>query len=192
VNAESRHQVTLLLKDWRRGDRAALEKLMPLVYAELRRRAHWYMLNEKPGQSLQTTGLVHEAYLRLIDAGRVDWRDRAHFFAISANLMRRVLVEAARARGARKRGGRLRKVEFDEAVMGSPGRSPDLAELDDALTALAEMDPREARVVELRFFGGLSVQETAEVLGVAERTVMRDWDHARVWLLRQLERRKQA
>jgi RNA polymerase sigma-70 factor (ECF subfamily) len=192
VDTDSRHQITLLLKNWRCGDSAALEKLMPLVYGELRRRAHWYMLRERPGQTLETAGLVNEAYLRLIDAGQVDWRDRAHFFAISANLMRRVLVEAARTHGTRKRGAEVRKVEFQEGVIGSAGRSPDLAALDDALTTLAEIDPREAKVVELRFFGGLSVPETAEVLGVAERTVMRDWNHARVWLLHQLDRREQT
>jgi len=188
MEADSRHQITLLLKDWRGGDDAALERLMPLVYAELRRRAHWYMLRERPGQTLQTTGLVNEAYLKLIDAGAVDWRDRAHFFAIAANLMRRVLVEAARTRGARKRGGEVRRIEFKEPVIGSSGRSADLVALDDALTALAEIDPREARVMELRYFGGLSVAETAVVLGVVERTVMRDWEHAKVWLARELKR----
>jgi RNA polymerase sigma factor (TIGR02999 family) len=192
VDTESRHQITVLLKDWRRGDSAALDRLMPLVYDELRRRAHRYMVRERPGRTLQTTGLVNEAYLRLIDAGQVDWKDRAHFFAISANLMRRILVEAARTRGSRKRGGELRKVEFNDAVIGSVGRDTDLAALDDALTALAEIDPREAKVVELRFFGGLSVAETAEVLGVAERTVMRDWNHARVWLLQALDRQEQT
>jgi len=192
MDAESRHEITVMLKNWRRGDRAALDQLIPLVYRELRRRAHWYMLCEQPGRTLQTTGLVHEAYLRLIDAGQVDWKDRAHFFAISANLMRRVLVEAARSRGARKRGGDGMTIEFDEAVIGSPGRSADLAAIDDALKELAEIDPREAKIVELRFFGGLSVTETAEVLGVAERTVMRDWSHARMWLLRALDRRERA
>ncbi len=192
MNAESRHRITVLLKDWRRGDEAALDRLMPLVYGELRRRAHWYMLRERPGQTLQTTAMVNEAYLRLIDAAKVDWKDRAHFFAISANLMRRVLVEAARTRAARKRGGEVRKLEFNEAVMGTSGHSAELVALDDALTALAEIDPRESRVMELRFLGGLSVAETAEVLGVGERTVLRDWNHARVWLLQQLDRREQT
>jgi len=192
VDSESRDQITVLLKNWRRGDIGALDRLMPLVYDELRRRAHRYMVRERPGHTLQTTGLVNEAYLRLIDAGQVDWKDRAHFFAISANLMRRILVEAARARGSRKRGGEFQKVELNEAVIGSIGRTDDLAALDDALTALAKIDPREAKVVELRFFGGLSVADTAEALGVAERTVMRDWNHARVWLLQALDRQEQT
>ena len=192
MDSGSRHQITVLLKDWRRGNSDALDRLMPLVYDELRRRAHRYMARERPDHTLQTTGLVNEAYLRLIDAGRVDWKDRAHFFAISANLMRRILVEAARARGSQRRGGELRKVEFNEAVIGSIARTDDLAALDDALTALSKIDPREAKVVELRFFGGLSVADTAEVLGVAERTVMRDWNHARVWLLQALDRREQT
>jgi RNA polymerase sigma factor (TIGR02999 family) len=157
VDADSRHQITLLLKDWRRGDSAALEQLMPLVYGELHRRAHWHMLRERPGQTLQSTALANEAYLRLIDASKVDWKDRAHFFAISATLMRRVLVEAARTRGTCKRGAAVRKVEFQEGIMGSAGPSPDLAALDDALTTLAEIDPRETKIVELRFFGGMSV-----------------------------------
>jgi len=192
MDSGSRHQITVLLKDWRRGNSDALDRLMPLVYDELRRRAHRYMARERPDHTLQTTGLVNEAYIRLIDAGRVDWKDRAHFFAISANLMRRILVEAARARGSQRRGGELRKVEFNEAVIGSIARTDDLAALDDALTALSKIDPREAKVVELRFFGGLSVADTAEVLGVAERTVMRDWNHARVWLLQALDRREHA
>lgn len=191
MDEESRHQITVLLKGWRSGDSAALDRLIPLVYDELRRRAHRYMMRERPGHTLQTTGLVNEAYLRLIDAGQVDWKDRAHFFALSANLMRRILVEAARSRGRLKRGAEFPKLELNEAVIGSVRRDADLAALDDALTALSEIDPREAKVVELRFFGGLSVAETAEALGVAERTVMRDWDHARVWLLKALDRRGQ-
>jgi RNA polymerase sigma factor (TIGR02999 family) len=182
------HEVTLLLQDWCRGDRTALDKLMPLVYDELRRLAHRYMVREHVGHTLQTTALVNEAYLRLIDAGQVEWKDRAHFFAISANLMRRILVEFARSRGSRKRGGDVCKVELDEAFIPSPGRDTDLVALDDALNALAEIDSREAKVVELRFFGGLSVDETAEVLGISDKTVMREWNLAKVWLLQELKR----
>jgi len=188
VSGSSLHQVTALLQDWRRGNHAALDRLTPLVYGELRRLAHSYMLRERPGHPLQTTALVHEAYLRLIDAGNVDWRDRAHFFGISARLMRQVLVEFARSRGARKRGGDARQVEFDEAATAAVGRDADLVALDDALTALAAIDPREAQVVELRFFGGLSVEESAEVLGVSRNTVLRDWNHAKAWLLHELDR----
>ena len=188
MSGSSLHQVTALLQDWRRGNHAALDRLTPLVYGELRRLAHSYMLRERPGHPLQTTALVHEAYLRLIDAGNVDWRDRAHFFGISARLMRQVLVEFARSRGARKRGGDARQVEFDEAATAAVGRDADLVALDDALTALAAIDPREAQVVELRFFGGLSVEESAEVLGVSRNTVLRDWNHAKAWLLHELDR----
>ncbi len=188
MGSSSLHQVTALLRNWRRGNESALDQLTPLVYRELRRLAHSYMLREKPGHTLQTTALVHEAYLRLIDAGNVDWRDRAHFFGISARLMRQVLVEFARSRGARKRGGDARQVEFDDAAVAAIGRDADLVAVDDALATLAEIDAREAQVVELRFFGGLSVEECAEVLGVSRNTVLRDWNHARAWLLHELDR----
>ncbi len=188
MNCDSHHQVTALLRDWRRGNQAALDELTPLVYSELRRLAHSYMTREHPGHTLQTTALVHEAYLRLIDAGNVDWRDRAHFFGISARLMRQILVEFGRSRGSRKRGGDARQVEFDDAVVASIGRDANLVALDDALTALAAVDAREAQVVELRFFGGLSVEESAEVLGVSRNTVLRDWNHAKAWLLHELDR----
>jgi RNA polymerase sigma factor (TIGR02999 family) len=161
---------------------------MPLVYDELRRLAHHYMARERGGHTLQTTALVNEAYLRLIDAGQVEWKDRAHFFAISANVMRRILVEIARSRGSRKRGGDVTKVELEDAILPASERTTDLVALDDALKALSVIDPREAKVVELRFFGGLSVGETAEVLGVSEKTVMREWNLAKVWLLRELKR----
>jgi len=182
------HEVTLLLREWCRGDHSALDKLMPLVYDELRRLAHHYMARERGGHTLQTTALVNEAYLRLIDAGQVEWKDRAHFFAISANVMRRILVEIARSRGSRKRGGDVTKVELEDAILPASERTTDLVALDDALKALSVIDPREAKVVELRFFGGLSVGETAEVLGVSEKTVMREWNLAKVWLLRELKR----
>jgi len=181
------HEVTRLLRDWCRGDHAALDKLMPLVYDELRRLAHHYMARERGGHTLQTTALVNEAYIRLIDAGQVEWKDRAHFFAISANVMRRILVEIARSRGSRKRGGDVCKVELEDAIVPAAERDTDLVALDDALNALSVIDPREAKVVELRFFGGLSVEETAEVLGVSEKTVMREWNLAKVWLLRELK-----
>jgi RNA polymerase sigma factor (TIGR02999 family) len=140
------------------------------------------MVRERPGHTLQTSALVNEAYLRLIDASRIEWQDRAHFFAVSANVMRRILVEFARSRGSRKRGGDAVKLELDEGAVPSPGRDAVLIALDDALKALEKIDPREAKVVELRFFGGLSEKETAEVLGITDRTVRHDWSHAKVWL----------
>jgi RNA polymerase sigma factor (TIGR02999 family) len=146
------------------------------------------MVRERPGHTLQTTALVNEAYLRLIDADRVEWKDRVHFFAISANVMRRILVEFARARSSQKRGGGAVKVDFDEAFSTSPGRDEVLIALDEALDELAQVDPREAKVVELRFFGGLSEKETAEVVGVTDRTVRQDWNHAKAWLTDELKR----
>jgi RNA polymerase sigma factor (TIGR02999 family) len=150
--------------------------------------AHIYMVRERPGHTLQTSALVNEAYLRLIDASQVEWQDRAHFFAISAKVMRRILVEFARSRRSGRRGGDAIQVEFQEGFIPPAHKSADLIALDDALTALEEIDPREAKVVELRFFGGLSVEETAEVLKVSGRTVMREWDHAKLWLLKELQR----
>ena len=184
----SAHEVTLLLRDWCRGDRAALDKLIPLVQWELHRLAHKYMVRERPDHILQTSALVNEAYLRLIDADHVDWQDRVHFFAISANLMRQVLVHFARRGDARKRGGSARKIPLEEGVLSPLERDADLIALDDALGALAEIDPREAKVVELRFFGGLSEKEVAEVIGISEKTVRRDWNHAKVWLLEEMQR----
>jgi len=187
VTGHSSHDVTQLLQNWCRGDQAALDKLVPLVYDELHRLAHIYMVRERPDHTLQTSALVNEAYLRLINADRVQWQDRTHFFAISANVMRRILVQFARSRGSRKRGGGA-QVEFDEALVPSPERDADLIALDEALTALAAIDPREAKVVELRFFGGMSVEETAEVLQLSGMTVKRDWNHAKAWLLQELKR----
>ena len=183
----SPREVTLLLQKWCSGDPEALEKLVPLVYDELRRLARIYMARERSGHVLQTSALVHEAYLRLIDANQVQWKDRVHFFAVSANVMRRILVQFARSRNARKRGGEALRVDLDEAMVPSPGRDAVLVALDDALTALAEIDPREAKVVELRFFGGLTEIETAEVLGVSDRTVRQDWNHAKAWLMGELK-----
>ena len=192
MEGQSPREVTQLLRAWCRGDEAALDRLVPLVHDELHRLAHRYMLRERAGHTLQTTALVNEAYLRLVDAGNVDWQNRAHFFAISASLMRRILVDFARSRGYQKRGGNALKIEFDDGRIPSSRRGAELIALDDALTALAQFDPREARVVELRFFGGLSEEETAEVLGVSSRTVKRDWALAKAWLARELKRGGEA
>jgi len=186
VTRQSPQEVTQLLHAWCRGDKEALDKLMPLVYDELHRLAHRYMLREKAGHVLQTTALVNEAYLQLIDASQVKWQDRAHFFAISANLMRQILVHFARARDSQKRGGNYRQVSLDEAAVFRPEPGADLIQLDEALAALAEIDPRKAKVVELRFFGGLSLEEAAEVLKVSADTVWRDWDLAKTWLYREM------
>jgi RNA polymerase sigma factor (TIGR02999 family) len=182
-------ETTQLLRAWANGDQAALEQLTPRVYEELRRIAGHFMQNERPGRTLQTTALVHEAYLRLIDINNVDWQHRAHFFAVSATMMRRILLDRARKRGAGKRGGKLPQVNLDDVPDLGSGRARELVALDDALNALAKVDPRKARVIELRFFGGLSVEETAEVLKVSPDTIMRDWRLARVWLLAEISRR---
>lgn len=180
------NEVTSLLLAWSQGEQSALARLIPLVYAQLRQLAHRYMDRERPGHTLQTTALVNEAYLRLIDSSRVEWQDRAHFFAISAQLMRRILVDSARSRRYLKRGGKARQVSFDEALKISEEESPDLVALDEALTSLGSMDARKGKVVELRFFGGLTVEESAKVLKVSPETVMRDWKLAKAWLLRAL------
>lgn len=186
---EPAQDVTALLHQWRQGDQTALDRLIPMVYGELRRLAHMYMAHEKPDHTLRTTALVNEAYLRLAGLKRMQWQDRVHFFAVSATVMRRVLVEFARSRRSRKRGGDVREVELDEAAIAPIKPDADLVALDDALTALAAIDPREAKVVELRFFGGLTVDETAEVLGISDKTVMREWEMARVWLLHEVKHR---
>lgn len=183
-------EVTELLQAWSEGDESALKKLTPFVYKELHRLAHRYMCRERTDHTLQTTALVNEAYLRLVRTSRVQWRDRTHFFAVSAQVMRRILVDMARARGYGKRGGGVRPVSLDDTafVVACPEKDADLVALDDALTALSAIDARKSHVVELRFFGGLSVEETAGVLRVSPDTVMRDWSFAKVWLLRELER----
>ncbi|MFN0120564.1 MAG: sigma-70 family RNA polymerase sigma factor [Blastocatellia bacterium] len=186
MNMPSSYEVTELLLAWNRGDDAALQRLMPLVYDELRRLAHHYMGGERHGHVLQTTALVNEAYLRLIDASRVQWQNRAHFFAVSAQLMRRVLVDFARNRNFQKRGGGAIQVSLDDIMIGTTERSGDLVALDDALNALAQTDDRAGKVVELRFFGGLSIEETAEVLNISPETVKRDWSYAKAWLLREI------
>ena len=180
--AIGQRDVTEWLQAWSDGDRSALDKLVPVVHAELHRIAHHYMNLEPKDHVLQTTALVNEAYMRLIGADKVDWHDRAHFYAIAAHLMRRILVDFARSRGCWKRGGDRKGVLLDEALLVSPAADPDLVKLDDALKALAEFDPRKAKVVELRFFGGLDLDETAEVLKVSRDTVKRDWRLARAWM----------
>jgi len=179
-------QVTGLLIAWGQGDESAFEQLVPLVHAELRRLAHRAMGRERAGHTLQTTALVNEAYMRLIDVSRVKWQDRAHFFAMSARLMRRILVDHARSRQTQKRGGDTRKISIEESLVVSPERGEDLVALDDALQALAAVDARKCQVVEMRYFGGLTVEESAEALHVSVETVMRDWKLAKVWLLREL------
>jgi RNA polymerase sigma factor (TIGR02999 family) len=186
----SPQQVTELLLAWSQGDETALEKLIPLVHGELRRLAKRYMARERAGHTLQTTALINEAYLRLINSKNVRWQNRAHFFAVSAQLMRRILVDFARSRNYQKRGGGALQVTLAEALDKSDERGADLIALDDALSALADVDPRKCQVVELRFFAGLSVDETAEVLKVSPDTVMRDWKMAKVWLLREMSGEK--
>ncbi len=182
----SSHEITRLLVAWSDGDQAALEQLTPLVYRELRRLAKGYMRRERPSHILQTTALINEAYLRLIDWKQAHWRNRAHFFGVAAQLMRRILVDFARARHQEKRGGAVCHVSLDEAAAVSAERSAELIALDEALDRLAAIDPRRSRMVELRFFGGLSEDETAEALKVSPRTVRREWSLARAWLHREL------
>lgn len=186
MNGRSAEEVTQLLTAWSGGDQSALDKLIPLVNEELRRLAHRYINGERNGITLQTSALVNEAYLKLVDTTRVQWQNRAHFFAVSAQLMRHILVDNARARQAQKRGGGLVQVSLADAQPLDLQRDPNLVALDEALSTLAEIDPRKARVIELRFFGGLTVDETAEVLEVSPDTVMRDWRLAKSWLLREL------
>src|ERR1700733_1058105 len=182
--------VTQLLKAWGQGDDGALAQLAPLVENELHRLAHKYMRQESPGQTLQTTALVNEVYVRLIDSQQVTWQNRAHFFAVSARMMRRILTDFARARSFQKRSAGMIQVSWDEALAVSPQPDADIVALDGALTQLTLLDPRKAQVVELRFFGGLNVEETAEVLEVSQQTVLRDWKFAKSWLLRALSERK--
>jgi RNA polymerase sigma-70 factor (ECF subfamily) len=186
MGGPSQHEITQLLRAWSEGRERAPERLMPLVYDELHRLAKVYMARERPGHTLQATALVHEAYLRLIDASEANWQDRAHFFAMCAQLMRRILVDWARSHGSLKRGGDKQTVQLEEALVVAPEAEVDLVRLDDALKALESFDARKSRVVELRFFGGLSVEETAAVLKVSVETVMRDWRLAKSWLRREL------
>lgn len=180
--------ITRLLQAWRGGDRAALDRLTPLVYEELRRMAHQQMRQQQPGVTLQATAPVHEAFLRMVDATRASWHDRAHFFASCSQTMRRILVDAARARGAHKRGGGAMQFSLDESIDIAPERDSQVLALDEALEDLAKQDPRAAQIVEMRFFGGLSVEETAAVTQLSPRTVAREWEVARAWLMRELAR----
>ena len=190
--------ITVLLKAWVCGDHTALNRLTPLIYDELRRLARRHMRRERIGNTVQTTALVHEAYLRLADTRSVDWKDRAHFFALSARIMRRILVDAARARASAKRGGDVEHVEhretieLDEIAQNFSEKRVELLALDEALDDLARMDPRKSQVIELRFFGGLSVEEAAEVLKISPQSVMRDWKLAKAWLKREVGREKPA
>jgi RNA polymerase sigma factor (TIGR02999 family) len=181
-------EITLMLKAWGDGDRGALEQLTSIVYDELRRLAHSYLRRENVGHTLQTSALVNEAWVRLIDAEQVNWQNRAHFFGVSAQLMRQILVDFARSRQSLKRGGQVFKITLGEAEDIAVEKETDLVALDDALNALAELDSRQSKVVEMRFFGGLSLEETAEVLKVSPGTVRRDWRMARAWLHRELSR----
>jgi RNA polymerase sigma-70 factor, ECF subfamily len=178
-------EITMLLRAWSEGDQSALERLAPIVYDELHRLAGRYMKRERPGHSLQTTALVDEAYMRLVDYKRMEWQNRAHFFAVSAQVIRRILVEHARRHNL-KRGGGIQHVSLEETAVVGDSRSADLVALDDAMKRLARLDPRKEQVIEMRFFGGLSVEETAEVLKVSPVTVMRDWSTAKAWLYREL------
>lgn len=183
----SRRPLTALLQAWGEGDLAARDQLFPAVYAELHRLADRYMRRERACHTLQTSALVNEVYLRLIDAGQVKWQDRAHFFALAAQMMRRILVDAARRRGYAKHGGGAQQRTLEEGLLAAPEPGLDLVALDDALKALAKLDARKGQVIELRFFGGLSVDETAAVLKVSPQTVLRDWQLAKVWLARELQ-----
>jgi len=186
-DSSSTPNITELLRAWGEGDQSALERLTPLVYGELHRLARCQMSRENKGHTLQATALIHEVYLRLVDFQKVEWQDRAHFFAVCARLMRRILVDFARSRDSLKRGGDSKKLTLEEDLFASSDAPAHLLDLDDALLKLAKVDPRKSSVVELRFFGGLTVKETAEVLKVSPDTVMRDWSLARGWLLHEME-----
>jgi RNA polymerase sigma factor (TIGR02999 family) len=190
VGQNSTHTITKLLHGWEGGDRAALDALVPVVYKELRRLAHCELRKERPGHTLQSAALVHEAYFRLVGRELPQWEGRTHFFAIAAQLMRQILVDYARRRRASKRGSGAYMLELDDALSVAQGKDDvDLVAIDDALNTLAEVDPRQSRVVELRFFAGLSLEETSEAMGIATATVQRDWTAARAWLHREISRR---
>jgi RNA polymerase sigma factor (TIGR02999 family) len=186
MGPSSSRDVTALLQAWGQGDQGALQKLIPLVYEQLHAAAGRYMASERPGQTIQATALIHETYLRLVNIRQIKWQNRAHFFAMCARLMRRILIDFARSRSSKRRGGAMPQVELDETMVVSFQAGEDLLALDDALNRLAQVDARKSRVVELRFFGGLDVKETAEVMKVSVDTVIRDWKFAKVWLLRDL------
>jgi len=186
ASSQTAHEVTRLLRNWGEGDAQASERLMPLVYEELRRLARNYLRRERTDHTLQATALVHEAYLRMVDDGQASWKDRAHFYGVAARVMRRILVEHARAHNAAKRGGLQQKLELDEARALPSNQPVDLIALDGALESLAHAYPRKSEVVELKFFGGLEAKEISEVLQVSEKTVLRDWNFAKLWLCRAL------
>jgi len=186
--AASQHEVTELLQKWRSGDKQALDRLTPLVYDELHRLAHHYISRERPGHTLQTTALVNEAYLRLVEQKNVEWESRAHFFAVSAQVMRHILVDYARQQASAKRGGSWKKIALDSESIVSQARARELVRLDEGLAALNEIHPRRSKVVELRYFGGLNNREASEVLKVSEATIERDWRFARAWLYRELQK----
>lgn len=188
MTTDSPEEVTLLLLAWSDGDQAAFDKLVPLIYEELHRLAHRYISRERPGNTLQTTALAHEAYLRLIDAKSVRWQNRAHFFAVAAQTMRRILVDLARARHSLKCGGGAQQISLDAVLVISPERGADMLALDEALSRLAALNPRQSQVVELRYFGGLTDEEVGEVLKISPRTVRSDWRLAKAWLYRELNR----
>ena len=190
--SSSSDQVTQLLVRWRGGDRQALDALMPLVYEELRRLAHYYLQRERSDHTLQSTALVHEAYMRMLGQKLPDWQNRAHFFGVAARLMRQILVEYARGHHAAKRGGDAYKVTLDEGALVAQKTDLDVILLDDALQDLAKLDEQQSRIVELRFFAGLSIDDTSEVLGISPATVAREWTTARIWLHREISRRAQA
>jgi RNA polymerase sigma factor (TIGR02999 family) len=188
MTTPSSQEVTRLLLAWRDGDQEALERLTPLVYGELRRMAHRYMRRESPDHTLQSSALVNEAFLRLIDCRQIDWQNRAHFFGIAAQMMRQILIDHARSHARAKRGGALRQVSFEETAIVSNERAAELIALDDALTALASFDLNKSRIVELRFFGGLTNEEVGEVMGMSLRTIEREWRKAKAWLRRAISK----
>jgi RNA polymerase sigma factor (TIGR02999 family) len=188
METSSQQEITQLLIEWSNGDKAALDKLMPMVYEELRRMAHYYMSGERDGHTLQTTALIHEVYIRLVNYQNMQGRQRAHFFAVAAQAIRHILIDHARSHDREKRGGGMRKTPLDEAATLSSERSWELVALDDALTSLKAIDPRKSQVVELIYFGGLSNEETAEVLNISPNTVMRDWKTAKAWLRREINK----
>lgn len=181
-----KREITVMLQSWSSGDRSSADQLMPLVYDELRRVAANYARSERPDHTLQPTALVHEAYLRLIDISTVTWQDRAHFFAVASQVMRHILVDHARTKGRDKRGGAAQKLSLDEAISFAPAQDIGLLKLDEALDQLKEQDERQAKIVELKFFGGLTIEETGEVMGISRATVKREWTIAKAWLFRQL------
>lgn len=182
------NEVTKLLNDWSGGDKSALDKLIPLVHAELKQLARRYMKRERVNHTLQTSALINEAYLRLINQKQVQWQNRTHFFAIASQLMRRVLVDHARTRGYAKRGGAVHNISFDETAIASSERAAQLIALDEALDNLAKIDPRQSRIVEMRFFGGLSIEETAEALSLSPATIKREWNAAKAWLYKEIRK----